>query len=64
MNEHDLIANLLRGAEKQQSDLKSACTSMDAMIGRDMVIISFVTGITPILFSTLTSCCMISPVSF
>lgn len=33
MNEHDLIANLLRGAEKQQSDLKSACTGMAEIIG-------------------------------
>lgn len=32
MNEQELIANLLRGAEKQQNDFKDACESLSMVI--------------------------------
>ena len=49
--------------------LYSACTSMEAIIGMDMLMISFFTGMTPILFSFLvslfiTSSFALSPVSY
>ena len=43
--------------------LYSACTSIEIIIGRAMLIKSFLTGIVPILFSRGLSCCAASACS-